>query len=1486
MIPSRDFSSLLINEISDPFFLVEYRHGPCALLASNTAFQALIGMPEKQDFLAEIQPLVQSVYATKQKNLVARINSGAHQYCLQFKLISGINGADNLISGRFLHTAQDHFYKKIATHSPDILCCISEDGIIQSMNNACKAILGYLPGEMIGQSCALFIHPDDLDRSWKLGLNIIAGQKTLNFGNRYCSKRGEIVHLNWSVDWNEEDRLLYCVGRDITESAKAEKQQRDSERRFKALVQEGSDMIAVVDGSGQYIYASPTSSNILNIHPDEFIGKNAFDFIHPDDKEAVYHCLQRVFKEKRVPIPPFRFQHKDGSWRWVETILTNLLQDPDVEGIVANSRDITEKILTNEALKKSEQRFKALVQEGPDLCTVLDKNGIYQYISPTYPIILGYTEAELLGQNAFEYIHPDDREQLYAEFRKLETTHRVASSPYRYLKKNGQWCWMRSVGSNLSEDAAVAGIVINTTEITDLVEAQQKIHEHNNRFAIIKKVSKEAIFEWDIPSDSFLWGLGFQLNFGHDIDGGKFRLRNWIDLMHPHDAAKNQKKWDHFLRDSQQHKWVNEFRFRRQNGHYAYVEEIGYMIRDANGEPTRMIGSLRDITETKISQIQRQIQHDISAKFNEENSLQQILIGVLEYLTRICNFDMAEVWLASTHNQQLHRISAYASTIETFGSLQYFNNQKQFEFGYGIPGQVWQKNTLIQWKEADLAALQDEWDAQTYCGLKEISGLPLTHNGKKIGVLVVGHTKLEPDQSTIALIEPLQSILGAEIIRKVQEEEMRLLFESAPDILAIRSKEGYFTRVNPAFAQMMGYTERELTSRPFHEFQHLDDQAAGSNQQSLSFINRYLTKSGEERWISWSYSEPFHEDGLVFSYGRDISEMKRLQGLIESTSKLARVGSWQIDLQQYSVYCSEIAREIIDADPKEEISLKNNRWLINGENWQTLKQLVKEALFQQKSWDIEIELETLKGRAIWVRLIGQAAFQNDRCISIYGSIQDIHDKKVAQIQLEKANRTINTILSSIQDGFYVLGKRWIVQYFNREAEKLLGLPRQSVLGRNIWEVMPIHQQGRLQESFQKALDMKQPVRFEEFYSPGNCWLEISAFPYDGGLTVYFKNISERKATLEKLKEVNDRYELVSAATNDAIWDWDLQNQHLNWNDGLRKVLGYQLKPSINDPDTWREKIHPDDYGNLAEDIKRAIGLPGNFFWESEFRFKRANGTYAYVVNRANIVRDEKGRAVRMVGALSDISQRKEFEDSLQNLNTELQRINTELARSNTELEQFAYIASHDLQEPLRMITSFLSQLERKYGPKLDETANRYIYFAVDGAKRMRGIILDLLEYSRVGRMNYQKEPVDGNQLISEIQLLLKKQVEETGTEMMCEQLPVLHTYKIPLQQVFQNIISNAIKYSQPDVPPKIFIRVKEREEQWEFSIEDNGIGIEKDFHDKIFVIFQRLLYKTEASGSGIGLAITKKIIEFLGGKIWVQSTVGSGSTFYFSIPKE
>jgi light-regulated signal transduction histidine kinase (bacteriophytochrome) len=202
-----------------------------------------------------------------------------------------------------------------------------------------------------------------------------------------------------------------------------------------------------------------------------------------------------------------------------------------------------------------------------------------------------------------------------------------------------------------------------------------------------------------------------------------------------------------------------------------------------------------------------------------------------------------------------------------------------------------------------------------------------------------------------------------------------------------------------------------------------------------------------------------------------------------------------------------------------------------------------------------------------------------------------------------------------------------------------------------------------------------------------------------------------------------------------------------------------------------------------------------------------------------------------------------------------------------------------------MITGFLTMLEKKYGPQLDSKANQYIYFAVDGAKRMRGIILDLLEYSRVGRMNTTLELVNPELLIREVKQLLQNQIEEKSATIINNPLPGIATYKIPLQQVLQNLVSNALKYSHPDRKPEVLISVTDQQSYWQFSVQDNGIGIEPDAHEKIFVIFQRLNYTPDIPGSGMGLAIAKKIIEWQGGKIWVESEPGQGSTFYFTLPK-
>src|SRR5690606_24371554 len=197
---------------------------------------------------------------------------------------------------------------------------------------------------------------------------------------------------------------------------------------------------------------------------------------------------------------------------------------------------------------------------------------------------------------------------------------------------------------------------------------------------------------------------------------------------------------------------------------------------------------------------------------------------------------------------------------------------------------------------------------------------------------------------------------------------------------------------------------------------------------------------------------------------------------------------------------------------------------------------------------------------------------------------------------------------------------------------------------------------------------------------------------------------------------------------------------------------------------------------------------------------------------------------------------------------------------------------------LRMVTSFLSQIEKKYGDKLDEKGKQYIFYAVDGAKRMRQIILDLLEFSRVGRTDDDLEPIDVNEVLEEISILYSKQISENHARLSWGELPVVKSFKSPLRQVFLNLIGNALKYQKPEIDPLVEINFEEQEQNWVFWVSDNGIGIDPEYFDRIFVIFQRLHNKDEYSGTGIGLAIVKKIVENWGGKIWVESEEGRGST--------
>ncbi|HJY72886.1 MAG TPA: ATP-binding protein [Streptosporangiaceae bacterium] len=231
----------------------------------------------------------------------------------------------------------------------------------------------------------------------------------------------------------------------------------------------------------------------------------------------------------------------------------------------------------------------------------------------------------------------------------------------------------------------------------------------------------------------------------------------------------------------------------------------------------------------------------------------------------------------------------------------------------------------------------------------------------------------------------------------------------------------------------------------------------------------------------------------------------------------------------------------------------------------------------------------------------------------------------------------------------------------------------------------------------------------------------------------------------------------------------------------------------------------------------------------------------------------------------------------------LQAHASELLRSNSELEQFAYVASHDLQEPLRKVASFTQLLQRRYAGKLDARADQYIEFAVDGAKRMQALINDLLAYSRVGRSDREPALVSSDAALTQARANLAEQIEETGATIESGHLPYVLAEMPLLTAVFQNLLSNALKFSG-EKPPRVVVTVSRDEPFWLFSFSDNGIGIEPEYSERIFVIFQRLHERTAYAGTGIGLSMTRKIIEYFGGRIWLDTTFTGGTRFCFTLP--
>jgi PAS domain S-box-containing protein len=479
------------------------------------------------------------------------------------------------------------------------------------------------------------------------------------------------------------------------------------------------------------------------------------------------------------------------------------------------------------------------------------------------------------------------------------------------------------------------------------------------------------------------------------------------------------------------------------------------------------------------------------------------------------------------------------------------------------------------------------------------------------------------------------------------------------------------------------------------------------------------------------------------------------------------------------------------------------------------------------------------------------------------------------------------IVASATDAIVTIDANHRVTLFNRAAEQMFRCPADQAIGAPIDRFIPQRFRAAHRDHVKafertgtttRAMGHQRPLaalRADGTEFPIEATISQVTVRGEPFFTAIVRDISERLRAEEALRESEGRLRAIVETAVDGIVTIDDGGTVTSFNPAASRIFGYAADEVLGrnvsmlmpEPHRGAHDGYMRDYARTR--VKKIIGIG------REVVGLRKDGTQFPM--DLSVSETVLGDRRVFTGIVRDVTERKRAEAALA-------KQAEDLARSNVELERFAYVASHDLQEPMRTVRSFAQLLQRRCGAQLSGDATEYLQFITDGVSRMQALINDLLAYSRVTSQGGAFAPADCNHIVRMVIDNLHASIQAGGAEVTADPLPTVVGDATQLGQVFQNLVVNAIKFRR-DRPPRVHVSASERPGEWVFSVADNGIGIAAEYFDRIFIIFQRLHTIEEYGGTGIGLAVCKKIVERHGGRIWVESKVGEGSTFFFSIPK-
>ena len=766
--------------------------------------------------------------------------------------------------------------------------------------------------------------------------------------------------------------------------------------------------------------------------------------------------------------------------------------------------------------------------------------------------------------------------------------------------------------------------------------------------------------------------------------------------------------------------------------------------------------------------------------------------------------------------------------------------------------------------------------------------------GTVLGLLIAGGAGWSVQRESSARWLAEEALQGS-------EEKYRMLLDEVQDYsIFMLDPQGWVVSWNAGAERIKGYKADEIIGHSFSCFFPPEDIKRGRPEELLrmaatsgrhEYQGMRVRKNGSRFLASVTFTALRDTAGNLRGFSeisRDLSESKesgaKYRGLLEAAPDAMVVVNQGGEIvllnvqaeKQFGYHRDELVGQKVKNIIPEGFA---ERLIADG------TRTAADALAQQIGTGLELTGRRKNGSEFPIEIM-LSPLESAEGILVTAAIRDISVRKDAEQHLSQMEGRYRGLLEAAPDAMVVVNQGGEIVLLNVQAEKQFGYRRDELVGQKVKNIIP---EGFAERLIADALRSTEDALAQQIgtgieltgrrKNGSEFPIEIMLSPLESAegilVTAAIRDISARKGAETHLAQMEGRYRGLLEAAPDAMVVVNQGGEIVLLNVQAEKQFGYHRDELVGQkvkniiPEGFAERLIADDLRSAADALAQQIGTG------IELTGRRKNGSDFPIEIMLSPLESAEG--ILVTAAIRDISVRKRSEENLV-------KTVEELKRSNDELEQFAYVASHDLQEPLRMVASYTQLLAKRYKGRLDSDADEFIAYAVDGSNRMQGLIQDLLAYSRAGTNGNALHEISSENALKEALTNLRAAIEENGAVVTHDSLPAITTDDTQLTQIFQNLVGNAIKYRSAEVPHIHISAAKNGGNEWIFSVRDNGLGIDPQYFEKIFILFQRLHGQTEFQGTGIGLAICKKMLAQLGGRIWVESQPEKGSTFYFALP--